>query len=65
MALVGEKNLRLSTLLTDFNKGATLTRMLSLLYSVIFFIQIYSLKSDKKMRMTKQFHVKNTLLQFQ
>lgn len=44
MALVGEHKLRLSTLLTNLNKRASLTRMLSLLYSVnsfyttIFFI---------------------------
>jgi hypothetical protein len=34
MALVGEQKFRLSTLLTNLNKVASVTRMLSLLYSL-------------------------------
>ncbi len=64
MALVGEQKLILSTLLTNLNKGANVTRMLSLLYSLILFIQKHFLRVYKKIIITKQFHVKNILLQF-
>ncbi|WP_442937965.1 zinc ribbon domain-containing protein [Nostoc sp.] len=62
--LVGEQKIRLSTLLTNLNKGASVTRMLSLLYSLILFIQQYFLRFYKKIIITKEFHVKNILLKF-
>lgn len=64
MALVGEQTLRLSTLLTNLNKGASVARMLFLLYSLILFIQKFYLIFYQKIIINKQFHVKNILLQF-
>lgn len=48
MAIVGEQTLRLSTLLTNLNKGASVARMLFLLYSLVIFIQKYYLKILQK-----------------
>ncbi len=47
-SFVGEQKLRLSTLLKNPNKEASVTRMLSLLSSLILFIQIYPLEFYKK-----------------
>ncbi len=63
MALVGEQTLRLSTLLTNLNKGASVARMLFLLYSLVLFIQKPYLIFYKKIIMNQQFHVKNIFLQ--
>lgn len=63
MALVGEQTLRLSTLLTNLNKGASVARMLFLLYSLVIFIQKSYLRFYKKIIMSQQFHVKNIFLQ--
>ena len=63
MALVGEQTLRLSTLLTNLNKGASVARMLFLLYSLVLFIQKPYLRFYKKIIMNQQFHVKNIFLQ--
>jgi hypothetical protein len=61
MVLVREQKIKLSILLTDPNKGASITRMLSLLYSLILFIQQYFLRLYNQITITQEFNLKDIL----
>ncbi len=63
MALVREQKIKLSILLTDPNKGASITRMLSLLYLLILFIQQYFLRLYNQIIITQEFNLKDILTQ--